>query len=358
MPITQYRTEQYRDLSVTNAKLAGSITTAKLTDGANFFWRDGSVAATANFNLATFRITALGAPVAGTDAATKTYVDNVAAGLDVHPSVRALGTANISLTALQTIDGVVLIANDRVLLTAQTTTSQNGYWLAQSGSWTRPLDYAAASTQKPNAFSFVQEGTLNSDSGWVSTTNGTITVDTTSTTWTQFTGGAAILGGSGLTRTGNSIDVGAGLGILVNADDVQIRLDGTNLALSGSGIKIANGTAGQVVLAGSGGIAAMTALSGDISAVSATGVVTLATTVLKTTNIINNEIPVGLINSSNKVFTLANTPIVGSVCVYFNGQRLLPGAGNDYTVTGGVITLEAAFAAPVTGDVVTSDYIR
>lgn len=358
MPVTQYRTEQYKDLSVTNIKLAGGITTAKLVDGANFFWRDGSVAATGNFNLATFRITAVGTPTTGTDAATKAYVDNVAAGLDVHPSVRILAIANISLTGLQTIDSVLLVANDRVLLTAQTTTSQNGYWLAQSGSWTRPLDYAAASTQKPNAFSFVQEGTVYSDSGWVSTTNGTITVDTTSTSWTQFTGGAAIIGGAGLTKTGSSLDVGAGLGIIVNADDVQIRLDGTNLALSGSGIKIANGTTGQLVLAGSGGIAAMTTLSGDVLSVSATGVVALVTTVLKTTNIINNEIPTGLINASNKAFTLANTPITGSVCVYFNGQRLLPGAGNDYTITGGVITLEAAFAAPVTGDVVSSDYIR
>src|SRR6266487_3877685 len=135
------------------------------------------------------------------DAATKNYVDSVAQGLDAKPSVKALSTSNVTQSGPQTIDGVSCVANDRVLLTGQSTASQNGIWIVASGSWTRPTDFASASSQL-GAYVFVEGGTNNANTGWVLTGTSAITVDTTSETWTQFTGAGDITAGTGLSKSG------------------------------------------------------------------------------------------------------------------------------------------------------------
>lgn len=70
---------------------------------------------------------------------------------------------------------------------------------------------------------------------------------------------------------------------------------------------------------------------------------------------ISNEAPTGVINGINVTFTLVNSPIMGSVRVRLNGLGQLAGAGNDYTISGDVITY---LAAPKTGDTVLVDYIK
>src|ERR1700741_5009272 len=80
---------------------------------------DQVAAPTAPVSLNSQRITSLADPTAATDAATKQYVDNVASGLDTKASVRAATTANVVLSGTQTIDGVALVAGDRVLVKAQ-----------------------------------------------------------------------------------------------------------------------------------------------------------------------------------------------------------------------------------------------
>jgi hypothetical protein len=142
-------------------------------------------AAAANISMGGFRITNVGTPTAGTDAANKDYVDNGIAGLSWKESVRIATTANITQSGLTAIDGVTPSANDRVLCKDQSTGSQNGIWLAQSGAWTRALD-ADAVGELEGATVFVTEGTLNSDTAWTCTTNGAITPGTTTTTWAQF----------------------------------------------------------------------------------------------------------------------------------------------------------------------------
>lgn len=72
------------------------------------------------------------------------------------------------------------------------------------------------------------------------------------------------------------------------------------------------------------------------------------------TSFVENEVPSGTINSSNVTFTIANTPIVGSVQLFQNGMRL-KGGGVDYSISGGTITF---VTAPMTGDLLTSDYRR
>ena len=168
------------------------------------------------------KITALGTPTADTDAATKLYVDGVAQGLAPKDSVRAATTANITLSAPQTIDGISVIAGDRVLVKDQSTPATNGIYTVAASAWVRGTDMDAWS-EVPGAFTFVEQGTVNADSGWVSTADTGGTLGTTAITWTQFSGAGQITAGAGLTKTANTLDViGTSNRITVAADAVDI----------------------------------------------------------------------------------------------------------------------------------------
>lgn len=152
-------------------------------------------------------------PTNGLDAATKQYVDNMAAGLEVKTSVRAATTANITLSGTQTIDGVALVAGDRVLVKNQTTASQNGLYLVAAGAWTRTTD-TDAWTELVSAFVFVESGTSNADSGWVCTIDPGGTLGTNSVSWTQFAGAGTVTAGTGLAVSGNQVALAAGSNVL------------------------------------------------------------------------------------------------------------------------------------------------
>lgn len=179
-------------------------------------------APTGNVSMGTnFKIIQLADPTAIFDAATKNYVDNVAAGLDPKPSVKAASTANLTQSGTQTVDAIALVAGDRVLCKDQTTASQNGIWVVSAGAWTRATDMDNWA-EVPSASTWVEQGTVNQDTGWVCTADQGGTLNTTAITWTQFSGSASLNAGAGLTKTGNTLDVGAGTGILVAADSVAV----------------------------------------------------------------------------------------------------------------------------------------
>jgi hypothetical protein len=164
--------------------------------------------------------------------ATKGYVDAARQGLDVKQSVRVATTGAINLSsdlqAGDTIDGVTLVAGDRVLVKNQSTALENGIYVAvASGAASRSSDAngtADTGELKPGTFTFVEEGTTNSDKGFVVSTNGTITIDTTAIAWTQFSGAGSFTSGNGLSQDGNTINVN------VVADRTAITGDAVDIA--------------------------------------------------------------------------------------------------------------------------------
>ena len=172
---------------------------------------------------------------------TKGYVDSVKQALDIKDSVRVASTANVSLTAGSSgleagdaIDGVTLVAGDRVLLKNQSTASQNGIYVAvaSGGTPARSTDANASVDVTSGMFVFVEEGTTNGDQGFVLTTNDTINLNTTSLTFTQFSGAGQITAGNGMTKSGNTLNVVPDdVTLSVSADEIKLKGDVTTTAL-------------------------------------------------------------------------------------------------------------------------------
>lgn len=238
--------------------------------------RDGS----GNFKSAT--------PTDPAHVATKGYVDSARSGLDVKQSVRAATTGPINLsTDLEAGDvldtTVTLVAGDRVLVKDQGTASENGIYVVQaSGAAVRATDFDSTEEVTPGAFTFVEEGSVNGDSGFVVITDGTITVGSSPIEWAQFSGTGQIVAGAALEKDGSTLNVlvdgtsievfsdelriaegaaGAGLGwttgvlnvnvsasggLEIPADELQIKIDGTysGLATTADGLRLNSDIAG------------------------------------------------------------------------------------------------------------------
>lgn len=159
-----------------------------------------------DFSFANHKLTNLADPVSDQDAATKIYVDQVAQGLDVKASVVAATSGNITLSGAQTIDGVSVVAGDRVLVKAQTASADNGIYVVSNTSWSRAAD-ANAWAELVSAYTFVEQGSTYADTGWVCTVNAGGTLGTTPVTWSQFSGAGTYQAGTGLTLTGNTFSI-------------------------------------------------------------------------------------------------------------------------------------------------------
>lgn len=188
---------------------------------------DQMAAPTASVSMNSQKITNLAAPTAGsTDAARIVDVENAvqsaAAGIDCKASVRALANANITLSAPQTIDGVSVIAGDRVLVRGQSTASANGVYVVAAGAWTRATDADNNGEITPGAFWFVEEGTTYGKTQWRCENTGAITIGSTGITINQFGAVSGYTAGNGLSLTGNDFNIGSGTGISVGADTVSI----------------------------------------------------------------------------------------------------------------------------------------
>jgi hypothetical protein len=162
-------------------------------------------------------------PSASTDIANKLYVDTVAQGLDAKASCVAATTADITLSAPQTIDGISVIAGNRVLVKNQTLSQNNGIYLCAAGAWTRTTD-ADTWDELTSAFTFIETGTVNADTGYVCTANAGGTLGTTALPWSQFSGAGSYTASTGLTLTGTVFSLTA---------PVTVALGGTNATTAG-----------------------------------------------------------------------------------------------------------------------------
>jgi hypothetical protein len=223
-----------QSLDVDNININGNTIGATDTNGNLSLAANGTGTIAAN----NFRISGLAEPVNPNDAATKAYVDARSAGLDPKASVRVATTENVALSGTPSIDGVSIIAGNRVLVKNQTTASQNGIYVAAAGAWARSSDFDEDQEATAGVFFFVEEGLTNGDAGFVLTTNNQITIGVSELTFTQFSGAGQIVAGDGLGKSGNELFVnvaGTG-GIEIVADSLQLKS-----SLAGAGLTYLNG---------------------------------------------------------------------------------------------------------------------
>jgi hypothetical protein len=202
-------------------------------------------------------------PTADLQAATKLYVDNVAAGINFHEAVHAASVANsgviynngtsgvgATLTAdtnraFSTIDGESVVLGQRVLIKDQTDQKQNGiYTLTTVGSVSAPFvltratdaDNNPAGEMKAGDFTFVANGTINAGFGYVNnSTDNPIVIGTSNITYTQFNAAKTVVAGNGLqeaTAGVLSIDTSITQARVANVTDTEIGyLDGVTSAI-------------------------------------------------------------------------------------------------------------------------------
>ena len=146
-------------------------------------------------------------PVNDLSPTTKRYVDALIQGLSPKNAVRVASIGNLTLSGLQTIDGVSISIGDRILVKNQSLPRENGIYVVASGSWTRALDMDVW-TEVPSSYVFVTSGTAGGSTGWLvtsATTSGTI--NTTDMNWSQFSGTGTYTASNGIIRSGSDFQL-------------------------------------------------------------------------------------------------------------------------------------------------------
>jgi hypothetical protein len=264
-----------------------------------------------------------------------------------HDECRMASTANVTLSGVQTIDGVTGVADDRVFVRVQTNPAENGIYEMKAGAWVRDTD-GDTWDELISALIPISEGTTMADTLWLITADRGGTLGTTPIPSIQLPGANDLQGGAGLTRTGQVLDVVAADNTMtINANSIQVKLDPAGAIVVGaSGI--------SVQLLSTGGLE----ISSNSLKVKLDGAsLTLSASGLKVTtptpSFADKVTPTGTVNGTNTAFVLPQSPTAGSEHVYKNGQLMEVGGGNDYTISGATITFDVA---PVTGDQIRVSY--
>jgi phage-related tail fiber protein len=171
------------------------------------------------------KISNLADGTAAGDAVTKAQLDAIARGLDWKNSVKVATTAAITLSATQTIDGVAVVAGDRVLVKDQASAPANGIYIVAAGAWSRATDFDDAVEVTAAAAIPVESGTTNGDKVFILTTDGAITIGTSNLTFTVLGGaGSSYVAGNGLDLTGSTfdLDIRSTRGLTITAGELDI----------------------------------------------------------------------------------------------------------------------------------------
>lgn len=202
-------------------------------------------------------------PTSALHAATKQYVDAVASGLDPKGSVRVATTEDIfnyspapiynptggtagtgAFTGAPPVldTSVTLSVGDRILVKDQTDQKQNGiYYVQSSGVWYRATDQDGTPANEVSSgnYTFVEQGTVNSSSGWVLTGNGILTLNTNNLIWTKFSESSNYTWGIGLSSSGSTVNLDLSSGQLTAIGTTVESAD--RLAIFDNGASVTGG---------------------------------------------------------------------------------------------------------------------
>lgn len=279
------------------------------------------------------KLTGLAAPTANSDAANKQYVDEAVAGLSWKQAAKASTTANLTAVynngtggvgatltgtgALPTIDGVTLVANDRLLVKDQTDQKENGIYtvttLAPNWVITRSTDADNSPNNELNSAAiFVTQGTAGANKSWTQTTPD-VTLGTDNVVWSQFAGTNTYTASQGVTLVGNDFRIasplittygGTGFGTYT-AGDLLYGNGGSTLS------KLAAGTATQVLHGGATPSWSAVSLTADV-----TGTLPIANGGTNSSAALNN----------NRIMVSSSGQIVEAAALT-NGQLLIGSTG-------------------------------
>lgn len=260
-----------------------------------------------NVDITSGEITGLPAPVSPSDAATKSYVDTVAAGLSPRASVEAAtvtalpantyanGTAGVGATltasaaGVLVVDGYVALLNDRILVQNEASGAHNGiYSITTLGTvsvpyvLTRATDYDSSAEIFAGTFTLVISGTSNAGKSFALVTTGTIVVGTTVLVFSQINTGTAYSAGNGLTLTSTIFTIDTS--ITVDRTTAQTLSNKTfnapalgtpasGVATNLTGLPLTTGVTGVLPIANGG-----TGTSGAARVISTAGSITVTTT--------------------------------------------------------------------------------
>lgn len=277
------------------------------------------------------RIANVADPINQFDAANKKYVDEVAQGLTVRPSARALaftnltsiydnGTLGVGATLTATANGAFPVIDgvgdnttwpnnwavgDRVLIVGQTSLIENGlYVITALGNGSNPWEltrdeYVDTKNEIPSSYVFVQQGTVYNSTGWTAIVEdfGAFDVGTDDITWYQFSGAGSLQEGDGINVAGNEISVdlsaaGSGLTFAVGTSGNALII---NPLIAGDGLTYDNTGTGILNIGGTADRITVNADSVDIAATYAgqTSIVTLGTVTAGTWNATTVTVPYG-----------------------------------------------------------------
>ena len=243
-----------------------------------------TISASKTIDMGANKITNVADPTSAQDTATKAYVDAVKQGLDIKDSVSCATTADIStwtyhngngtLTAngngAVSLDSVALTLNMRVLVKNQDPATENGiYYVSTAGAGgatlvlTRATDANTGAELSGGTFTFVEQGTVAAENGYVFTHNGDATFGSTALTVSQFSGAGQVIAGTSLTKTGNTMNVATDdATVFTLSDALSIRSTGTGgQILRSIGNAAAAAVWGQVDLADSDAVTGISAVA-------------------------------------------------------------------------------------------------
>ena len=261
-------------------------------------------------------------------------------------------------SAPTTIDGITLANDNRILVRFQTDAKQNGIFrVVSSGNWERATDHDGTPSSEVSGgnYTFIEVGTTYGGTGWTLQGDGILTLNTDNLVWTQFFGASVYIGGSGMVLSGNTFNVqSANTGIIANTDNIELNLATTSGLVISSGLAIDDTVAGngltissKILEVGAGD--GITVNANDVALASSvagsgltytTGVLDIGTA--NTGIVVNtNNVELNLASTSGLVISsgLALDDNIAGSGLAISGKVLSVGAGDGITVNANDVTL-------------------